>query len=384
MNCEFDCKGKCTSSVFGIEYTDWGCYNACLDAERLCDNLKKSSVINTAGEIVAKNLTLAFIMDPVAAAATFQIYLKYGDIQFPPIEFNPVIPDTDVSIIDTVDCLYVKEVGGRKIFWGISKDKPAQWDNVKIGDKLSLTGSNSKCEEKEGQQLISTGSFKYLNKAQIENVYSYFGSGEVSIAENVAFTRKLSADSLSNEVIKLIGVVEDAGENIILSNILPSQIRRIVIPKENSITEASGYSVTINDELRELVRVDVIRGTQAKIETISAIEDIFSQAANTKKSKAKGCKCSSIPAVSESTSLIEFYGNYPGDIACAVAKASPVYWQVYALVKLAKDNGYLVSGDQCNDVNYTAAVIASLSGAGEPVFIALLELFGGCICWDLF
>ena len=71
-------------------------------------------------------------------------------------------------------------------------------------------------------------------------------------------------------------------------------------------------------------------------------------------------------------------------MACLAVKSTMLYWQVYALVKLAKDNGFIANAAQCNDANYAGTVIAAIIGGGEPLLELLTGVYGGCICYDLF
>lgn len=379
--CNLNCKAKCTA--FGI--TEPSCYNNCLIAERACTEAEK--VITPAAKLVAQNLEWAFVIAPVTS--TLILTLNYivteasGAQVTYSFEIPKTLPDsTGVSHDIEADCLYQSAPNGVTMYIVVNAAKPSWFDAVNRGDDLSVKSANVSCSPRAGSVPVSSASMRVSGKANFDE-FTVFGrpTTAMSFAQPFAFEPPNNKPS-PPDTLSMFGLLEESGVNYVVRFLDPGTNRSIEVPKSSATIKPTGVKVTPMGSVspQEIKKVTLKPNAIVTLRQQGTAASAIAALARMQPLVAE----SSATCAASTGGSIGSLSSYPGDIACGVSKTTFIYWQAYALVKLAKDSGFIVNDKQCNDANYTATVVAAMIGGGEPIIELITGVFGSCICHDLF
>lgn len=380
--CEFGCKGKCTA--FGI--TEPSCYNTCLQAEQACK--AALPVVTPIVSLVAQNLEWSFVIAPIQSLSLLTInYLVQGSdgskVIYPiNIKKSPA-PPTGVTRDIVVDCLYRTAPAGTTMFIAVTAQKPSWYDSISRGDDARTKSSNANCAGREGSTLITEASIRVDAKIATDE-YTVFGRPSPGIAPAAMELRtfKNKPASITPQFATFYGILSESGTNYILRFLDPTADRSIEVSKAAAKVEQTEVYVWPKGGAAQSIISKVTLPASSVVtlrQSGAASSTLLSLA------RLQPLLMSSLtPGSAIAPQSILSLSAYPGDLACGLAKSTPIYWQAYALVKLAKDNGLIKNDAQCNNANYTATVVAAMIGGGDEIIHLLTGVYGSCICFDLF
>lgn len=382
-DCDLNC-GRFCANVFGRTVCEPESYNACIQAQAACQVV--GPVVEQAAALVAKNLTIAVILDPIQTDVLLTLNFIINAPNIPQIQ-RPVpvpkdIPPTGVTYNISFDCLYSQTFGGVPVYTAISDSgMPANFAALKRGDQINATAANASCNSLAGWQLVPSGAFLVVRTmTDTGDVTEYTVIGRSQTAGEIVTQIEHLIPKIPNfpffgakvdlpSSLRLYGtVIAQTGDLTVIDPIADRSGSLLTLPSSKISLSDAAYDVTRSGVTRRLQKIDITDKSflsETQHEKTRLLLALVNRPRNFTPQAGRAAA-------------------FTGDIECAIAKTTPIYWQAYAFVKYARDAGLVRNGNQCRDQGFMASIIGDILGADDAIVGAVVNLFGDCICRDLF